>query len=349
MNKQTAVNVFLPLPGGEQATYTNSTVRFRHYDWQGSARLESNMAEHEYGDLAYAPFGESYAILNTPYPSFTGQQQDTVPGSGLYDFLYREYSAVQGRWNSPDPAGFGAADPSNPQSWNRYAYVMNNPLAMTDALGLCSQRAGEYVCAGGNGGECILDGTPIACSFVIGNQGAFVNCGSFCDLIGYSHQYSVETETSNYSLIPTANGLTWINDTNGRELTAGAAAETGLPDPQSSDHVVAANNCQAPFLCNPVHQIGPPQQYRPAKQPSKLSNYAAFLGCEYNSVVETITDEEDGQGWTAYGFINAGAIISLRSGIGATPVGLVFVATAGAMDVGAMAKANRECTEQIYH
>ncbi|MGO8985376.1 MAG: hypothetical protein ACLQFM_11365, partial [Terriglobales bacterium] len=61
MNKQTAVNVFLPLPGGEQATYTNSTVRFRHYDWQGSARLESNMAEHEYGDLAYAPFGESYA------------------------------------------------------------------------------------------------------------------------------------------------------------------------------------------------------------------------------------------------------------------------------------------------
>ncbi|MGO8983864.1 MAG: hypothetical protein ACLQFM_03675, partial [Terriglobales bacterium] len=126
-------------------------------------------------------------------------------------------------------------------------------------------------------------------------------------------------------------------------------AETGLPDPQSSDHVVAANNCQAPFLCNPVHQIGPPQQYRPAKQPSKLSNYAAFLGCEYNSVVETITDEEDGQGWTAYGFINAGAIISLRSGIGATPVGLVFVATAGAMDVGAMAKANRECTEQIYH
>jgi hypothetical protein len=24
-------------------------------------------------------------------------------------------------------AGLGAADPSNPQSWNRYAYVMNDP------------------------------------------------------------------------------------------------------------------------------------------------------------------------------------------------------------------------------
>lgn len=66
-------------------------------------------------------------------------------------------------------------------------------------------------------------------------------------------------------------------------------------------------------------------------------------------MVETITEEEDGQGWTVYGFINAGAIASLRSGIGATPVGLVFVATAGAMDVGAMAKANRECSEEVYH
>lgn len=69
----------------------------------------------------------------------------------------------------------------------------------------------------------------------------------------------------------------------------------------------------------------------------------------YNSVVETITDEEDGQGWTAYGFINAGAILALRSGLGATGVGLVFVGTAGAMDVGAMAKANQECTGEIYH
>src|SRR6267154_6344476 len=66
-------------------------------------------------------------------PSFTGQGQDTV--AGLYDFPAREYS-YQGRWSSPDPAGLAAVDPSNPQSWNRYAYVMNNPLALTDPDGL---------------------------------------------------------------------------------------------------------------------------------------------------------------------------------------------------------------------
>jgi hypothetical protein len=42
-----------------------------------------------------------------------------------------------GRWMPPDPAGLAAADPANPQSWNRYAYVLNAPTELTDPLGLC--------------------------------------------------------------------------------------------------------------------------------------------------------------------------------------------------------------------
>jgi len=52
------------------------------------------------------------------------------------DFLYREYHANSGRWIQPDPAGLGAANPANPQTWNRYAYVANNPLNAVDPLGL---------------------------------------------------------------------------------------------------------------------------------------------------------------------------------------------------------------------
>jgi len=36
---------------------------------------------------------------------------------------------------SPDPGNAGA-DPSNPQSWNMYSYVMNNPLMLTDPTGM---------------------------------------------------------------------------------------------------------------------------------------------------------------------------------------------------------------------
>jgi RHS repeat-associated protein len=85
-----------------------------------------------YADTAYAPFGEPYAPAGASDLSFTGQNQDTV--SGDYDFLYREYS-TQGRWPSPDPAGLGAVDPANPQSWNRYAYVLGDPLDLIDPTG----------------------------------------------------------------------------------------------------------------------------------------------------------------------------------------------------------------------
>lgn len=50
-------------------------------------------------------------------------------------FQARYFSAEQGRFTSPDPANAGA-DPMTPQSWNGYAYVLNNPLANVDPDGL---------------------------------------------------------------------------------------------------------------------------------------------------------------------------------------------------------------------
>jgi hypothetical protein len=42
---------------------------------------------------------------------------------------------VQGRFTSPDPY-LGSGKLGNPQSWNRYAYVWNNPLRLIDPNGL---------------------------------------------------------------------------------------------------------------------------------------------------------------------------------------------------------------------
>src|SRR5579872_1354475 len=55
---------------------------------------------------------------------------------GMASFPARSYSLGQGRWATTDPAGMAAADPSDPQTWNRYAYVGNNPVSLTDPLGL---------------------------------------------------------------------------------------------------------------------------------------------------------------------------------------------------------------------
>jgi RHS repeat-associated protein len=128
--------LYVPLPGGAQAEYLSwGLSHYRHVDWLGSNRLETSSSNHSILDNnAYAPFGEPYAQTGNGEISFTGQSKDTVWLQ--YDFLARQYDPKQGRWLSPDPAGLGAVNPGNPQTWNRYAYVANNPLSSTDPLGL---------------------------------------------------------------------------------------------------------------------------------------------------------------------------------------------------------------------
>src|SRR5262249_36956535 len=128
------VKGFVPLAGQATAVYTSSGLdHYRHADWLGSARVTSSPSRTFLSSTAYAPFGETYASSGTQDLSFTGQNQDTV--SGDYDFLFRE-SSTAARWAPPTPAGLAAVDPTLPQSWNRYAYVLNNPLAFIDPLGL---------------------------------------------------------------------------------------------------------------------------------------------------------------------------------------------------------------------
>jgi len=137
MNGTTVVKVFAPLSAGATAVYTSSGLAYyRHPDWLGSSRIASTPSRTVYYDGAYAPFGENYAETGTADRNFTGQNQDMA--SDLYDFLYREYHPTQGRWVQPDPAGLGAADPTIPQTWNRYGYVESSPLELTDPFGLAT-------------------------------------------------------------------------------------------------------------------------------------------------------------------------------------------------------------------
>ncbi len=127
---------------------------YDHMDWLGSAKLYSTPSRSATPSMAYAPFGEGYAggqfLID-----FTGVTADTVADAenqsgSLEDFMFRRYSPVQGRWISPDPAGLAAVDPTNPQTWNRYASVMNNPLSNIDPSGLACyplERAISGSCA----------------------------------------------------------------------------------------------------------------------------------------------------------------------------------------------------------
>jgi RHS repeat-associated protein len=55
---------------------------------------------------------------------FTGKERDTE--SGLDNFGARCNASTMGRWMSPDMP-FADQNPENPQSWNLYGYVSQQP------------------------------------------------------------------------------------------------------------------------------------------------------------------------------------------------------------------------------
>jgi RHS repeat-associated protein len=125
---------YVYLNGALTAEYKNATTYFASGDHLGSARIVTALNQTVVQNLDYLPFGElnsSDSGVNTH--EFTGDEQDAE--TALAHTLFRQYSSSIGRWMTPDPAGLAAVDPTNPQSWNRYAYVLNNPINFIDRSG----------------------------------------------------------------------------------------------------------------------------------------------------------------------------------------------------------------------
>ncbi len=88
----------------------------------------------------YYPFGGirnpgGAPVINTDV-GFTGQRLDTSTGLMFYQARY--YDPLTARFISADTI---VPDPGNPQDFNRYTYVRNNPLGYTDPSGNCSRIA----------------------------------------------------------------------------------------------------------------------------------------------------------------------------------------------------------------
>jgi RHS repeat-associated protein len=91
----------------------------------------------------FYPYGEAKA--GTPASArYATYGRDTT---GLHYALNRHYDPRQGRFLNPDPyeASAGASDP---QSWNRYAYVQNDPVNRADPTGLLLCSAEFSHCQG---------------------------------------------------------------------------------------------------------------------------------------------------------------------------------------------------------
>ena len=105
----------------------------------------ANIKRHD-----YLPYGEEVpvALRSGTYgyaadclrQDFTTYERDDE--TGLDYARARYYASKQGRFISVDPME-SSADGVDPQSWNRYAYVGNHPLELTDPSGLIWVHKGD--------------------------------------------------------------------------------------------------------------------------------------------------------------------------------------------------------------
>jgi len=139
---------------------TNPTIHYTATDTLGSPRLITNAQGQVESRRDFMPFGEelyadgTYRKTTDKYSTtgqdairqrFTGYQRDTETSLDFAEA--RMYENRFGRFTAVDPL-LASGKSANPQTFNRYVYVSNNPLIQTDPTGLIGDyysRDGTYL------------------------------------------------------------------------------------------------------------------------------------------------------------------------------------------------------------
>ena len=135
--------------GGRRVAFRDSDgIQYLFSDHVGSASVSYRPSDGQTERQYYMPYGGIRHTdgLDTDI-GYTGQRADTSTGLMFYNARY--YDPAIGRFISPDTI---VPDPANPQDYDRYAYVRNNPVNHNDPTGheTCGWRGSSdgvsYVC-----------------------------------------------------------------------------------------------------------------------------------------------------------------------------------------------------------
>ena len=214
--------------------YENGAAHFQFQDWEGTERVQTSYNGAVEGMYSSLPFGDDYSASGTDDDAyhFAMLDQDTNDNGHA---MFREYSSMSGRWMSPDPY-MGSYDIYNPQSFNRYAYVLDNPLGYVDPWGLGSQKVNTSAGGSCTDGYETINGKLYACGGppVIVIQNSYANGGDPWDTT-----YGIMNPPSNYYLQNSSPGAapnkgSWFH----RQVCSAFAGLLGLASSQNLNSTV---------------------------------------------------------------------------------------------------------------
>ena len=142
------------IQGGQPNVYFAGKLIQEGSQWVMTDRLGSVRLNGSGARSSYQPYGaEVTPTTSDQRTKFATYYRDSA---GLDYAGQRYYSNVAGRFLTPDPAGFSAANPNNPATWNSYAYVHGDPVNFNDSTG---------------DGECAV-GEPVPCTETVTGDAA---------------------------------------------------------------------------------------------------------------------------------------------------------------------------------
>jgi RHS repeat-associated protein len=115
------------------AKIDSSGTKYYHRDHL-SNRLVTSSTGATLAQMGHFPFGESWYNASNDKLIFTTYERDAESGNDYA--IAKNYISRLGRFISPDTMSGNAV---NPQSLNRYSYVLNNPGNLVDPSGQCGE------------------------------------------------------------------------------------------------------------------------------------------------------------------------------------------------------------------
>ena len=134
----------------EPSAVNSNGAQYTTSDNLGSPRVSTNASAGIVSRHDYMPFGEELGVgvggrtsaigfgtADSNRKKFTAYERDAETELDYAQARY--FSSGHGRFTSPDPFQ-GSASVGTPQTFNRYAYVGNNPLNAVDPTGLAQEQ-----------------------------------------------------------------------------------------------------------------------------------------------------------------------------------------------------------------
>ena len=135
------------------AVQQNNAVSWVHEDPVAKSKRVTNSSGNVVSTIELDPRGgDTSRSSNEAFQPrrFTSYDRD---GNNSDEAMHRRYNRWHMRFDQPDPYG-GSYDMTNPQSFNRYSYVQNDPVNFVDPSGLEPEQCGP-------GDMCYIFGPPL--------------------------------------------------------------------------------------------------------------------------------------------------------------------------------------------